>query len=266
MRYKKNDILIFMTKEPRTHVVEKFGGGNVEKHNIEQEPYYGFVKSVISANKGIYLMLTIKPMKGFYCIAETKDIVRWVDEDELPENERKLEISEFLEAPKVYLPEHNEDYATLTEQERCIALIKEAMQNLFPEIPVVEFEFNYDWFSKTEFRSTLDFFDPYLEQVNDSVKKKELLQLKNEILKQVDTARFKEYFTVNVGTPIEEEYEGRTVEGTSYFIAAVSKEFDEVYILSDINERSGFFRSLGPEFNELQEAVGYYRDKVMETV
>ena len=52
----------------------------------------------------------------------------------------------------------------------------------------------------------------------------------------------------------------------SYFIAAVSKEFDEVYILSDINERSGFFRSLGPEFNELQEAVGYYRDKVMGTV
>ena len=102
--------------------------------------------------------------------------------------------------------------------------------------------------------------------MKDSTQKEELLQLKNEILKQVDTARFKEYFTVNVGTPIEEEYEGRTAEGTSYFIAAVSKEFDEVYILSDINERSGFFRSLGPEFNELQEAVGYYRDKVMGTV
>ena len=87
MSYKKNDILIFMNKEPQAHVCEMFGHGTIKAVDIECEPYYGFVKSVISASKGIYLMQTIKPIEGFICVAEKADIIRMAEKDELPETE-----------------------------------------------------------------------------------------------------------------------------------------------------------------------------------
>ena len=75
MAYKKNDILIFMTKAPGAHACEMFGHGTAKPEDAEREPYYGFVKSVISASKGIYLMHTIKPLKGFFCVAEDADVL-----------------------------------------------------------------------------------------------------------------------------------------------------------------------------------------------
>lgn len=256
MTYKKNDILIFMTKEPQAHVCEMFGHGTVKAEDIECEPYYGFVKSVISASKGIYLMQTLKPLEGFLCVAEDADIIRKVNKNELPEEERERKHHELCEAPNVYIPARNANPAMLTEQEHCIALTKEALIHLFPEISATEFELRGDWFSKSGFISTLDYFDEYRERIKDSKTKKELGRLKNEILKDIQTARFKEYYTVNVGIPIE--------NGISYFIVAISKEFDDVCVLRDITERSNFFRSLGPEFNDMEEAVNYYRERVMK--
>lgn len=256
MSYKKNDILIFMTKEPQAHVCEMFGHGTIKAVDIECEPYYGFVKSVISASKGIYLMQTIKPIEGFICVAEKADIIRMAEKDELPETECVRKSPEWLEAPNVYVPVQNVAHTALTEEERCIALAKEALQHLFPEIPATEFELRSDWFLKSGFISTLNYFDDYLQKISDSARRDELCQMKNEIRKDLQKARFKEYYSVNVGYDIE--------NGTAYFIVAVSKEFDEVCILRDINDRSNFFRSLGPEFVDLSHAVDHYRDKVLE--
>lgn len=258
MSYKKDDILIFMTNEPQAHLCEMFSHETVKKEEIEKEPYYGFVKSVISAKNGIYLMQTLKPLEGCICFAETADIIRLVNKNELPEEERKRKPCEWMEAPNVYIPAKDADYSTFTEQEICVSLVKEALQHLFPEISVEEFKFNYDWYSHSEFVSTLDYFDTYREQIKDSAVKAKLLKMKNEILKHVPTARFKEYFTVTVGTSNE--------DSSCYFIVAVSKEFDEVCVLRDINDRSNFFRSLGPEFVDLSHAVDYYRDKVLEVI
>ena len=257
MSYKKNDILIFMTNEPQAHVCEMFGyGTTLKKEEIEKEPYYGFVKSVISAKEGIYLMQTLKPREGCICVTETADIIRLVDKNELSEEERERKTRKCMEAPNVYMPANNADYSALTEQEHCVALVKEAMQRLFPEITIDEFKFNSDWFSHSQFVSTLDYFDTYMERIKDAAIKDKLVRMKDEILKHVPTARFKEYFTVNVGIS--------TADGTYYIIVAVSKEFDEVCVLRDINERSNFFRSLGPEFVDLSHAVDHYRDKVLE--
>ena len=259
MSYKKNDILLFMTNEPQAHVCEMFGyGTTLKKEEIEKEPYYGFVKSVISAKDGIYLMQTLKPRKGFICVTETADIIRLVDKNELPEEEREHEPCEYMEAPNVYTPAHNADYSTLTEREHCIALAKEALQDLFPENSIDEFNFgfNYDWFSHSNFVSTLNYCDEYREHIKNAAINAKLCRMKDEILYHVPTARFKEYFTVNVGIS--------TADGTYYIIVAVSKEFDEVCVLLDINDRSNFFRSLGPEFVDLSHAVDHYRDKVLE--
>ena len=88
--------------------------------------------------------------------------------------------------------------------------------------------------------------------------KEELGRFKNEILNNLQTARFKEYYTVNVGIRVD--------NCTYYFIIVVSKEFDEVCILRGIAERSNFVRSLGPEFNDIEEAVNFYRNKVMKAI
>lgn len=258
MAYQKNDILIFLTKEPGAHVCEMFGHGIVNPEDAEREPYYGFVKSVISVSKGIYLMQTLKPLEGFFCVADDSDVIRIVDKTELPEEERERQHHELYEAPNVYIPAQNANPATLTEQEHCIALAKEALTHLFPDIPATEFELRGDWFSKSGFISTLNYFDEDWETIKNPETKKELGQLKNKILKDLQSARFKEYYTVNVGTRID--------NWTHYFIVAVSMEFDEVSILRDITERSNFFRSLGPEFNDIDEAVNFYRDKVMEAI
>ena len=256
--YKKDDILLFMTSEPQAHVCEMFGGEAVEKEDVEREPYYGFVKSVISASNGIYLMQTIKPMEGFVCIAEKTDIIRVVDKNELPEAERERKSAEWLEAPNVYVTAQNTSLSGLSEEERCIALAKEALVHLFPEIPTTEFELRDNWFSKAGLISTLNHFDEYWETIKNSKREKELGLLKNEILKDIQTARFKEYYTVNVGTPIE--------NGTAYFIVAVSKEFDEACVLLDLTERSNFFRSLGPEFNDVEDEVDHYRNRLMSVI
>ena len=266
MSYKKDDILRFMSKMPHAHLWEMFGHGEAtDKESFEPKEYHGFVKSVISAKDGIYLMDTIKPLKGFICVATDSDVIRQVAESELPEEERKRKLSEWLEAPNVYIPANDADYSMLSEQEHCIALAKEALQHLFPEITVESFDFIYNWFTKNGFVSTMGYFDEDVEQIENPDTKKELRQIKNDILKIIEFARFKEYHTIRIGTPTEEEYEGGIMKGFAYFIVAVSKEFDEVCILRDIKERSDFFRSLGPEFNEIEEAIKYYRGKVMDT-
>lgn len=258
MSYKKDDILIFMTNEPHAHVWEMFRHKTVIMEEIEKEPYCGFVKSVISAKEGIYLMITLKPLKGSVCIVETADIIRSVDKNELPEGERKCKSREYTEAPNVYTPVNNTDYSTLTEQEHCIALAKEAMQHLFPETSITEFNFDDDRYSRSQFVTDLDEIDTYRERIKDSATKAIFLRMKEEILKRVSTVRFKEYYTVNVRTS--------TADGTCFFIVAVSKEFDEVCVLRNVKDRSDFFRSLGHEFVDLTYAVNYYRERMVDLV
>lgn len=258
MSYKKDDILVFMTNEPHSHVYEMFRHKTVIMEEIEKVPYYGFVKSVISAKEGIYLMQTLKPLEGCICFADTADIIRLVDKNELPEEERKSKSWEYTEAPNVYTPANNTDYSMLTEQEHCIALAKEAMQHLFPEISITEFNFDDDWYSRSQFVSDLDDIDAYRERIKDSTIKAMFLRMKEEILKHISSARFKEYYTVNVGTS--------TADGTYFIIVAVSKEFDEVSVLRNVKDRSDFFRSLGPEFVDVTYALNYYRERVVGQV
>lgn len=272
MTYKKDDILIFMTNEPMAHACE-IVGEPMDKSEIEKEEYYGFVKSVISHKDGIYLMHTIKPLREIICIAEAADIIRKVDPSEMPENERERPRCEWTEAPNVFIPAQNEAYEKLTDEERCFALAKEALNAHCPEMEIVSMDLKTDWFAKSGKIADMDFLDKSIELITNAAKREELLNLKKEITDYMQTKRFKEYFSVNVGTPCEEDQEylffpekkgelkpvGR---GTSYFLVAVSKEFDEVCILHNITDRTKFFRSLGPEFDDVEHAFAYYRNKV----
>ena len=274
MAYKKGDILIFMTNDPIVHLC-KMCNSPVDSKKVEKDEYYGFVKSVISAKEGLYLMRTIKPIEGFSCITKTEDIIRQVDKDELPENEREYKSCEAYEAPNIYIPPYNVEYEKLTDEQRCIALTKDAVSALFPEITITSLKFDNYWFSKKERIDSLDWFDNDVKQIKNPAKKKELLKLKDEIIAHMQTLRFKEYYAVNVGMPCKDAESdgfefitdvGDTIKlgGTYYMEVAVSKEFDEVCIMRDLDERSNFARSLGPEYNDLEDAFSYYREKIWE--
>ena len=156
MTYKKNDILIFMTNEPMAHACE-IVGEPMDKDEIEKEEYYGFVKSVISHKDGIYLMHTIKPLREIICIAEAADIIRKVDPSEMPENERERPRHEWTEAPNVFIPTQNEAYEKLSDEERCFALAKEALNAHCPEMEIVSMDLKTDWFAKSGKIADVDF-------------------------------------------------------------------------------------------------------------
>ena len=47
---------------------------------------------------------------------------------------------------------------------------------------------------------------------------------------------------------------------TVNWIVAVDMNYEEVSIMRDITERSAFFMSLGPEFDQIREAQASFRD------
>ena len=275
MTYKKDDILTFLTNKPMAHACE-IVGEPMDKDEIEKEEYYGFVKSVISHKDGIYLMHTINPMPGFICVAEAADIIRQVDKNELPEDERERPLCEWTEAPNIFIPAQNEAYEKLTDEERCYALAKEALNAHCPEMEIVSMDLKNNWFAKSGKIADMDYWDEEIENIIDFAKKEELLKLKKEITDYMQNKRFKEYFTVTVGTPfddkdmlviyfpdLKDKLDPGEVTGTSFFHVAVSKEFDEVCILHNSTDRRNFFRSLGPEFDEMEQAFNYFRNKVL---
>ena len=84
MTYKKNDILLFKTNQPQSHLMEMFGYCEYDPDEIEEEEYIGYVESVLSEEDGMYQMCTIHPMEGFLCLAMNSDIIRKVEKEELP--------------------------------------------------------------------------------------------------------------------------------------------------------------------------------------
>ena len=93
MTYKKNDILLFKTNQPQSHLMEMFGHCEYDPDEIEEEEYIGYVESVLSEEDGMYQMCTIHPMEGFLCLAMNSDIIRKVDKNELTELGEDSEIS-----------------------------------------------------------------------------------------------------------------------------------------------------------------------------
>ena len=268
-RYK--DIVAYKTNQPQVHLLEMFGHETFNPNDIETEEYIGWIKTVISKNE--YLIATISPLQGFVCLANLDEIVRRVDVDELTDEQRE-NIREFYMAPNLYMNHRiDDDIKGMTIDEQCCHIARKAMMDMFPDNIIEEIEFVESDFIKEKTISDLYWcIENFTKNVN-AKRIKELTNKANELATLFKTLRFKEYFSVNVGVrqygsmPEFEKLNKMVAEqmgcdiseikseyNTCYYLVAIDKNFEEVSIKRNREERSAFYMSLGPEYDILWNA------------
>lgn len=249
---KKDDIIKFMTRDPQLHVMEILGIEDINPEGIEKEEYSGRVKAVIDDGKS-FLVTTLSPAGGYICIADAGDVIRKMNLEELSSEE----LSEYndsntrFESPNTYI--NNlvfPDEASV--EDRCKIAAERAIMALFPDtdIEAVMMD-NVSFYTHEAFLARLGFF---IGLISDEQRKREMTEIMDKLVKQVDNARFKEYYEVDVLVKKDDTaFVGWTV--------AIDKGFKEVCIMRNAKERSDFMYSLGPEYFDLVDACNMFRRK-----
>ena len=91
---KIGDVVLFLSKDPISHLNMMFGHGTFLKENKEKE-YVGVITNVHSfkLKDGIafnsYTAYTTRPLEGFICLLSESQIIKTLSEDEWTEDERR---------------------------------------------------------------------------------------------------------------------------------------------------------------------------------
>lgn len=270
-KYSKGDYVEYMTRQPEVHLQEMFGDGMVSLDEIEETKHLGRIKSVIG-NGEAYLIISLQPLCGFYCVEDCDKIIRRMDDDELNEEICSYQDSPEHNAPNVYTNKETTDGSV---KDKCEHIARKAMASLFPTDNVVEVSFKRSNFQKEDILCTLDDLMAFCSK-DDTQSQDKLQKMKKELDEHIREKRFKEYYQVNVGVRIiidkksklASRLEGRrfyTVSGencTKYYLVAIATDFEEVSIMRDGKERSRFCRSLGPEFDDVTNMKERFREAV----
>lgn len=237
--YKKGSYVSFMTKDPEFHLNEMFGYNDLTEEDFEKTEHLGFIMSVIDDKT--YVVVTVRPLECFHCIVDDTDILHLVDESELTPKERKVKALVGFTHPNVYYPQ--KEVQGDTPKEKCERLAKEAMTHLFPEDEIASVEFRESDFLKADLLNTLQhLFELFLIKGRDA----ELEDACNEFEKMLKTMPFKEHYTVIVGV-----YDHGDKGSILNYMVAIDLNFEEITIMRNIDERTHFFRSLGPNFDHI---------------
>lgn len=272
-KYSKGDYVEYMTRQPEVHLQEMFGNERVSLDEIEETKHVGRIKSVIG-NGEAYLIISLQPLCGFYCVEDCDKIIRRMGDDELNEEICSYQDSPEHNAPNVYANKETTDGSV---KDRCEHIARKAMASLFPTDNVVEVDFGRSLFLKEDILCNLADMMAFYGEGNSKLQD-ELQKMKNEIDEHIRKKRFKEYYQVNVSvkaikdedpvlTAWLEERGFHTVSGefgTKNYLVAIATDFEEASIMRDIKERSRFFRSLGPEFDEVTNMEARFREAVFE--
>lgn len=249
--YKKGDYIAVMTNQPDIHLIEMFGHG-LSTDNIEPSEYVAKIRNVIDDDN--YLIFIVHPTT-YRCVVSGSEIIRKISDEELSEEIRQIEDRiEFL-APNVY--DNHEEIKGKTTEEKCIALSKKAMESLFPNYKITEFEMISSEVIKKDLLECVDI----LIKMNRNQKEpfaSKLIKKRDYFSEMLQHLRFKEYYTIRVGVEDEEDS-----NSTNYFYLFVDTRFEEVVITRDMNERSRFFRSLGPEYDSIGHYISDFRREIL---
>lgn len=271
--YRKGDYVEYMTLQPEVHVEEMFGYGQVPPEEINEERHIGRIKSVIGDGEA-YLIISLQPLEGFYCVENRDKIIRHLPDNEVTEEMINYQDSSQYMAPNVYL---NEDPVNGSIPEECMVIARKAMASLFPEEEIVNMNFRKSFFRKEDIICNLEnLMSSYVKTSSESYDK--LQDMKNEFIKEIKQKRFKEYYQVDVVIKLTEDddpmltawleeqgYHSIPGEfGTRTYLVAIDTNYKEVSIMRDIVERTRFFRSLGPEFDQVKNMEGRFREAVFE--
>lgn len=274
---RKNDVIRFMTRDPQVHLIEIFGHCEFNPEEIGREEYVGRIKSVIGDGES-FLMSTLSPMPGFLCIADASDVLGRVDLSELSEEElsQYKDRVERMEAPNVYENEPSASDSGKSVAQLCEEATRNAVKALFPdqEVACVRKDGEYGMMCRAWY---IDAMDHFLQDVKGKARRR-LEEKRNRLAEGFARARFKEYYSVTIviERPADERdmeflhafddvadwpEEGETQMIQEFWLAAVDHNFEEVSIMRGIDERSDFFRSLGPEYDDMDKAFSAFRQE-----
>lgn len=275
MVYKKNDIIKIITNQPRVHLMEMFGHCKFNPDEIEPKEYIARVKSVIADAKS-YVVAVISDWGGHICILNPDDIIGQLQESELTEAQRKKYHERcLLDAPNVYDNDPSWLATSMSVDEKCEAVARKAVSELFPGAIIRGVEKDRGFF----LANYINDLDDCLETTKGKSKKKlaKLKEKRDKLESWFRKARFKEYYAVTVGVeqPATEEdiemerfshdaickYVGKTdlpfeppKTVVRNWLVAIDLHFEEVSIMRDESERTHFFLSLGVEHQNLYHA------------
>ncbi len=131
------------------------------------------------------------------------------------------------------------------------------MENLFPNEEIPCFEFCESDFLKADLLNGLQgLFDLF----NIKSRDKELEEACTKFEEILQNKHFKEYYTLRVGV-----YENTEKKSIYYYYVAIDLKMKEVVIMRNIDERTRFFRSLGPDYDYVYECkMSITRDLLMK--
>lgn len=237
MNMKKGQYVAFMTNQPIVHLNEMFGYNDLEPDDFEKTEEIGVIKSVI--DDSTYLIIT----GGFYCVVDTKDILRVVPIEEVAQEELEQEEPIYYQALNVYTCQETPSGNTI--QEKCENAAKEAMNQLFQEDEIMNVKFITAEFKKSDLQELVIGF---LSMFTSEKLKEEAKKAKAEFEEVLQANKFKEYYTCRIDVYDKEDEKKNTV---NCYYAAVDLIFKEVIIMRDGMERSRFCTSLGPGYDNI---------------
>lgn len=252
-KIKKGDYLVIRTNEPIIGFIERFGYG-MEVDDVEPEDFIARVLEVIDKENYLVYIASV----GYRCVIGSSEIVGLASDNQLTEDDKReyKPLFAFLTEPKhVYTNE--EEVPGNGIAEKCDYLARKAMEKLFPESKIVSSSFDESDYLKADLLSKVDSFmeEEFYEDKEffESLKKK-----RDYFEEMLQHLRFKEYYTVTIGAQDEED--GNAI---TYRMAVVDTALEQVIITTDINERTKFFHSLGPDYDSV---YNFYRDFIMEAM
>jgi len=237
--YKKGSYIAFMTKQPEVHLNEMFGYNDLTEKDFKESEHMGFIMSVLDDNT--YIAVTVRPLKCFECIITESDILHSVDESELTEEEKDVKALVGFKLPNVYYPQSKVQGET--PKEKCEQLAKDALCSLFPEEMIANVKFEESEYLKLDLLSGLqNLFKLFKIKDRDS----ELEKACNEFEKILKDSSFKEHYSVIVGV-----YDHTDKRSIHNYLVAIDMDFEEVTVMRNIDERTQFYRSLGPDYDHV---------------
>ena len=237
--YKKGSYIAFMTKQPEVHLNEMFGYNDLTEKDFKESEHIGFIMSVLDDNT--YIAVTVRPLKCFECIITESDILHSVDESELTEEEKDVKALVGFKLPNVYYPQSKVQGET--PKEKCEQLAKDALCSLFPEEMIANVKFEESEYLKSDLLSGLqNLFKLFKIKDRDS----ELEKACNEFEKILKDSSFKEHYSVIAGV-----YDHTDKRSIHNYLVAIDMDFEEVTIMRNIEERTQFYRSLGPDYDNV---------------
>lgn len=266
--YKEGDFVELMTRQPGVHVQVMFGYGQVPLDDIKEEKYVGRIKTVIG-NGTSFLIRTISPLDGFYCVEDAEKIIRKLDDNEITDEMRSKKENPHYTAPNVFINKEPIAHLDVAVEMKCIMLAIAALATLFPNEEVLNADLAPSDYCVDDAVAFLDEIQKEYYNENCAMTLAEVEETKERIAKEIRTKRFKEFYSLHVAlrdTDIPGN-DGQPADGIvpKYFLVVVDHNFEVVSILRDRDERSSFNMSLGPEYDDVFQLVNHFRNRVCTT-